>query len=77
MVGLLPICATTVIEPWQRERLPNFLEHFAMRLRRMPWLLKSIHPRAILAWRRAASPPWWSGQAAPDPLLHGRRERVS
>ena len=22
MVGLLPLCATTVIEPWQRERMP-------------------------------------------------------
>ena len=44
MVGLLPVCATTVIEPWQRERLPHYLELFAMRLRRMPWLLQSIHP---------------------------------
>ena len=23
MVGLLPLCATTVIEPWQRERAPR------------------------------------------------------
>ena len=23
MVGLLPLCATTVIEPWQRKRLPQ------------------------------------------------------
>ena len=23
MVGLLPLCATTVIEPWQRERIPR------------------------------------------------------
>jgi hypothetical protein len=44
MVGLLPICATTVVEAWQRERLPHFLELFAMRLRRMPWLLQLIHP---------------------------------
>jgi hypothetical protein len=44
MVGLLPICATTVVEAWQRERLPHFLELFAVRLRRMPWLLQSIHP---------------------------------
>jgi hypothetical protein len=43
-VGRLPICATTVVEPWERERLPSFLELFAVRLRRMPWLLKSIHP---------------------------------
>jgi hypothetical protein len=44
MVGLLPICATTVVEPWQRERLPHYLELFAEGLRRMPWLIKSIHP---------------------------------
>src|SRR5215469_15023877 len=44
MVGLLPICATTVVEPWQRERLPHYLELFAIRLRRMPWLLQTIHP---------------------------------
>jgi hypothetical protein len=25
MVGLLPLCATTVIEPWQRERCPRVL----------------------------------------------------
>ena len=26
MVGLLPLCATTVIEPWQRERVPRTAE---------------------------------------------------
>ena len=26
MVGLLPLCATTVIEAWQRERIPRALE---------------------------------------------------
>ncbi len=44
MVGLLPICATTVVEPWQRERVPNVVEMFRERLRRMPELLDSIHP---------------------------------
>jgi mannosylglycerate hydrolase MGH1-like protein len=44
MVGLLPVCATTVFEPWQRERIPHVLALFARRLRRMPWLLNSIHP---------------------------------
>ena len=24
LVGLLPLCATTVIEPWQRERVPQW-----------------------------------------------------
>lgn len=44
MVGLLPLCATSVIEPWQRERVPRVLETLRDRLRRMPELLNSIHP---------------------------------
>jgi hypothetical protein len=44
MVGLLPLCATTVIEPWQRERVPRVTAMFQERLVRMPGLLKSIHP---------------------------------
>jgi hypothetical protein len=44
MVGLLPICATTVIERWQRERLPEAIDSFLTRLKRTPGLLESIHP---------------------------------
>jgi hypothetical protein len=44
MVGLLPLCATTVIEPWQRERVPRVMELLRERLRRMPELRDSIHP---------------------------------
>ena len=44
MVGLLPLCATTVVEAWQRERIPRALERIMDRLRRMPELLESIHP---------------------------------
>jgi hypothetical protein len=44
MVGLLPLCATTVVEPWQRERVPRLMEHVRERVRRMPELLRSIHP---------------------------------
>jgi Glycosyl hydrolase family 63 C-terminal domain len=43
MVGLLPLCATTVIEPWQRERVPQAAEVMFERLRRMPELRDSIH----------------------------------
>jgi hypothetical protein len=43
MVGLLPICATTIIEPWQRERVPGVVETWARRVARMPELLDSIH----------------------------------
>ncbi|MGD0931336.1 MAG: glucosidase [Candidatus Korobacteraceae bacterium] len=43
MVGLLPLCATSVIEPWQRERAPRTLKVLQERLERMPELRKSIH----------------------------------
>jgi hypothetical protein len=44
MVGLLPLCATTVIESWQRERIPEITARFQERLRRMPDLLNTVHP---------------------------------
>lgn len=44
MVGLLPLCAATVIEPWQRDLVASSVEHFAQRIRQMPDLLKYIHP---------------------------------
>jgi len=43
MVGLLPLCATTVIEQWQRERAPRAMEVLRERLRHMPDLRTSIH----------------------------------
>jgi hypothetical protein len=47
MVGLLPICATTVIEPWQRERVPRALKLLNDRMERMPELRESMHPTGI------------------------------
>jgi hypothetical protein len=44
MVGLLPLCATTLIEPWQRERVPRMMQVLGERLRRRPELLSSVHP---------------------------------
>src|SRR5688572_9740768 len=44
MVGLLPLCATTVMEAWQRERIPRAMSEIESRLRRMPELMQSIHP---------------------------------
>jgi hypothetical protein len=44
MVGLLPICASSIIEPWQRERAPRVTALLRDRLRRMPDLINSIHP---------------------------------
>jgi len=43
LVGLLPLCATTVIERSQRERVPRAMAGFLERVRRMPELLKTIH----------------------------------
>jgi hypothetical protein len=43
MVGLLPLCATTVIEPWQRDRVPRVSKILQERLQRMPELRESIH----------------------------------
>jgi hypothetical protein len=43
VVGLLPLCATTVIEPWQRERIPQAMALLKNRLRKMPELMKNVH----------------------------------
>jgi hypothetical protein len=44
MVGLLPLCATTVVEKWQRERIPRVMAASQERLRRIPELRETIHP---------------------------------
>jgi len=44
MVGLLPLCATTVIEKWQRGRVPQAMTALLARFRQMPELLESVHP---------------------------------
>jgi hypothetical protein len=43
MVGLLPLCATTVIEEWQRERVPDVTARLQQRAQQMPELLTFIH----------------------------------
>jgi hypothetical protein len=44
MVGLLPLCATTVIEAWQRKRIPQMMALIGERLRRIPELKNTMHP---------------------------------
>jgi hypothetical protein len=44
MVGLLPLCATTIIEKYQRDRIPQVMTRVAERLRRIPELKAAIHP---------------------------------
>jgi hypothetical protein len=43
MVGLLPLAATTVIEKWQRERVPRVTAAIQERKRRMPELAETMH----------------------------------
>jgi hypothetical protein len=44
MVGLLPLCATTVVEKWQRDRIPRVTALMQMRVQQMPELMETIHP---------------------------------
>ena len=44
MVGLLPLCATTIIEKSQREAIPQAMTLMLERLRRMPEITDAIHP---------------------------------
>jgi hypothetical protein len=44
MVGLLPLCASTVIEEWQRKSIPQAMGYINERLRRMPELWATMHP---------------------------------
>lgn len=43
VVGLLPLCATTIIEPWQRERCHSAVDRLEERVKKMPELLEGIH----------------------------------
>ena len=50
MVGLLPLCATTVTEQWQRQRIPRAIAKLQERMRRIPELLETIHPTGPGNW---------------------------
>jgi len=47
MVGLLPLCATTVTEKWMRELIPRTMANVQERLRRIPELQETIHPTGV------------------------------
>jgi hypothetical protein len=44
LVGLLPLCATSVIEKAHREKIPTSMAYIFERLRRIPELKVSMHP---------------------------------
>jgi len=61
VVGLLPLCATSVSEPWMRDRIPGAMKLFAERNRRTPELLKNVYEGTGYAGRcsetlRSSSP---------------------
>src|SRR4029077_17979764 len=44
MVGLLPLCATTIVEKYQREQVPMLVHQFAQAFQQSPTLQETIHP---------------------------------
>ena len=50
MVGLLPLCATTVTEKWQRDLVPRVTKVLLERAQRMPELRESMHPTGPGHW---------------------------
>ena len=61
MVGLLPLCAATVVEKWQRERVPRLTAQIvrAPAAHAGACASPSMPPgQGILAWRNAASLRW-------------------
>jgi hypothetical protein len=44
IVGLLPLCATTVVEKYQRERTPTLMNHIRQDFGHFPELMESMHP---------------------------------
>ena len=77
MVGLLPLCATTVIEPWQRELVPQATAAYSGP-RTPDARAAEVHPphRPGAFWRERARDHCaaQSRAAPPDPLEDARRE---
>jgi hypothetical protein len=44
LVGLLPVCAATMYEPWLRKKVPKLVAQWLERAKRMPELVRSVHP---------------------------------
>ena len=79
LVGLLPLCATTVIEPRQRERVPRVVRSLADALRphsRAPWRHPPDRSRAHECRRPDDCGARRSRSVAADPLAHAGRRGV-
>jgi hypothetical protein len=44
IVGLLPLCATTVVEKYQRQQFSNLANQYLQRLKQFPTLRETMHP---------------------------------
>src|SRR5262249_38082614 len=44
VVGLLPLCATTVVEKYQRDQVPTFISQATQSFGRFPALAETMHP---------------------------------
>ena len=77
MVGLLPLCATTVVEPWQRELVPQVDRRYLQRAApdaRTDEIHAPHRPGAFWRGRARDHCAGQSGAAPPDPLEDARRE---
>ena len=79
MVGLLPLCATTVVEKWQRERVPRAMGYIRGTAAPDARTVGDDAPHRPGSFRRGRardSGPGQPGAAPPDPDEDARRERV-
>ncbi len=79
MVGLLPLCATTVVEPWQRELVPQAVAALSSTLApdaRAVEVHSPHRPGAFRGGRAGDHCAGQSGAAPPDPHEDARRKRV-
>ena len=65
MVGLLPLCAATVVEKWQRERVPRLTAALHERLERMPELRELIHETGTGSFGRRGAGHHGTGKSEP------------
>ena len=79
LVGLLPLCATTVIERAQRERVPGVVKSLQARFGHIPELLWRRPPDGTRAYERQRPHHFGAGRCrsvAADPVTAARRAGV-
>ncbi len=80
LVGLLPLCATTVIDRAQRERVPRLIASLQTRFNHIPELLGGVHPLGPEHTNAGGPDDFRARRCRPvaaDPLAAARRAGVS